>query len=187
MAGRKLRRKTERRKSRGGHYKRYKHQTGRLLNRYDFVYAGGDTVNQAMKGLNFLAPRLIKQTSDEVNRLVQRRMKHKLHSGYSGHLEETNCHNGKKVKQNFQEIMFEQEIYHSCATGNKDETRILIDFENGEKCLLPTSYPFWKNPEDCCNKCVLTRSSAQKIRKNKAFASKLAIRKYYENLQTIKQ
>ena len=75
MAGRKLRRKTHCRKSRGGHYKRFRCQTGGFLNRYDFAYAGKDTVDQAMKGLNSLEPRLIKQTSEEMGRLAQHRIK----------------------------------------------------------------------------------------------------------------
>ena len=81
MAGRKLRRKTQHRKSRGRHYKRFRRQTGRFLNRYDFAYAGKDTVNQAMKGLNSLTPRLIKQTSDEVDRLAQCRIKQIIDEG----------------------------------------------------------------------------------------------------------
>ena len=34
-------------------------QRGGFLNRYDFAYARRDTVNQAMKGLDTLAPKLI--------------------------------------------------------------------------------------------------------------------------------
>ena len=75
MAGRKLRRKTKCRKPMGGHYKRFRHQTGGFLNRYDFAYAGTDMINQAMKGLNSLPPRPIKQTSEEVDRLAQHRIK----------------------------------------------------------------------------------------------------------------
>ena len=118
MAGRKLKRKTKRIKLMGGQYKQFRLQTGGFLNRYNFAYAGMDTVNQATKGLNSLAPRLIKQTSDEVDRLAQGRTKQitdesgqqvekiapkiihfaqsktftKLHSGYSVHLEKTNFH-----------------------------------------------------------------------------------------------
>lgn len=36
-----------------------KKQRDRFLNRYDFAYAGRDTVNQAMKGQDNLAPKLI--------------------------------------------------------------------------------------------------------------------------------
>ena len=38
-----------------------KRQRGGLLSRYDFAYAGRDTVNQASKQLNVLAPNLIDQ------------------------------------------------------------------------------------------------------------------------------
>ena len=37
------------------HRKYARPQRGGFLNRYDFVYAGRDTVNQAMKGLEALA------------------------------------------------------------------------------------------------------------------------------------
>ena len=75
MAARVLKRKTQRWKSRGGHYKRFRRQTGGFLNSYNFAYAGRDTVNQVMKGLNSLAPRLSKQTPDDVKKLAQRRIK----------------------------------------------------------------------------------------------------------------
>ena len=81
--------------------------------------------------------------------------------------------------------MFKQKC-NSCDTINKDGTRVLIDFKNGEKCLIPISDLFWKKSEDCDNKCVLTRNSAWKIRENNAFATKIAIGKYF-NLQKIKQ
>ena len=38
-----------------------KRQRGGFLNRYDFAYAGRDTVNQATKNLDKLAPKLIDQ------------------------------------------------------------------------------------------------------------------------------
>ena len=36
-----------------------KRQRGGFLNRYDFAYAGGDTVNQAAKHLDTLTPKLV--------------------------------------------------------------------------------------------------------------------------------
>ena len=58
---RKLRRprKKSRRLSRG----RKRRQLGGFLNRYDFTYAGRDTVNQAAK----VAPGVIKNAGDEIN------------------------------------------------------------------------------------------------------------------------
>ena len=56
-------------------YKRCnKSQRGGFLNRYDFAYAGGDTVNQAIKGLNALAPKIIKQATAQIDQIVQRRI-----------------------------------------------------------------------------------------------------------------
>ena len=41
-----------------------KRQRGGFLNRYDFAYAGRDTVNQASKHLNVLAPKLVDQITN---------------------------------------------------------------------------------------------------------------------------
>ena len=38
-------------------------QRGGFLKRYDFTYAGRDTVNQPMKSLDTLAPKVISQAS----------------------------------------------------------------------------------------------------------------------------
>ena len=45
-------------------------QRGGFLNRYGFAYAGRDTVNQAMKGLDTLAPKLINQASKEIDKIA---------------------------------------------------------------------------------------------------------------------
>lgn len=46
-----------------------KRQTGRFLNRYDFAYAGRDTVNQAAE----VAPDVIKTTTNKINNIAQQR------------------------------------------------------------------------------------------------------------------
>ena len=45
------------------------------MNRHDFAYAGRDTVNQAFKNLNNTAPKLISQTSKEVSKIAEARIK----------------------------------------------------------------------------------------------------------------
>ena len=45
-------------------------QTGGFLNRYDFAYAGRDTVNQVGK----VAPKIISQTTGEINKIAQQRI-----------------------------------------------------------------------------------------------------------------
>ena len=50
-------------------------QYGGFLNRYDFAYAGRDTVNQAMKGLDSLAPKLISQALNEIDKIPEARIK----------------------------------------------------------------------------------------------------------------
>ena len=47
-----------------------KRQRGGFLNRYDFAYARRDTVNTAMKNLNAMAPKIIKQTTYQVDQIA---------------------------------------------------------------------------------------------------------------------
>ena len=47
------------------------------------------------------------------------------------------------------------QIYHGCFTKNADGTNKII--LAGERCLCPTSKPFWKFPEDIKNLRVKTR------------------------------
>ena len=49
-------------------------QKGGFLNRYDFVYAGGDVVNQAFKNLDKTAPALIQNLKGELNDVLQQRI-----------------------------------------------------------------------------------------------------------------
>ena len=44
-----------------------KRQAGRFLNRYDFAYAGRDTVNQATEA----APNNIKSATNKINNIAQ--------------------------------------------------------------------------------------------------------------------
>ena len=53
-------------------------QTGGFLNRYDFAYAGRDTVNQAGK----VAPKPISQATGEINKFSQQRIDQVIHSGW---------------------------------------------------------------------------------------------------------
>ena len=52
-------------------------QSGGFLNRYDFAYAGRDTVNQAGK----TAPGLIKNASWEINNISQQRINQIISQG----------------------------------------------------------------------------------------------------------
>ena len=42
------------------------------------------------------------------------------------------------------ESQITDKIYHECATRYSNGERKLIDFEKCERCLIPTSKPFWK-------------------------------------------
>ena len=56
-------------------------QRGGFLNRSNFANAGRDTVNTAMQGLNNFAPKLASQTSWEVNKILEARIKQAINSG----------------------------------------------------------------------------------------------------------
>ena len=81
MVNRRRRALSRRRNFIGDHYKRFRRQRGEVLSRYDFAYAGRVTVNHAMKGLDTLAPKLIKQTSGEGDRLVKNRISQIINEG----------------------------------------------------------------------------------------------------------
>ena len=51
-------------------------------------------------------------------------------------------------------------IYHGCATRYANAKRKLIDFEKCERCLIPTSNPFWKEPSDTYR--MQTRNSTKR-------------------------
>ena len=63
------RKKKQKRKG-GIVYRKGKRQTEGFLNRYDFAYAGRDTVNQAVK----VAPGVIKNASNEINNVTKQRI-----------------------------------------------------------------------------------------------------------------
>ena len=59
-----------------------------------------------------------------------------------------------------------EKIFHGCFTKNKDGTNRLI--KKGERCLVPTSNPFWNNPEDiesCSAKYAFSRKKPKKSHK----------------------
>ena len=58
---------------------RRKHRGG-FLNRYDFAYTGWDIVNQSMKGLATLAPKLINQASKEIDKIAEVRIRQVINS-----------------------------------------------------------------------------------------------------------
>ena len=57
-----------------------------------------------------------------------------------------------------------EKIFHSCFTKNKDGTNCLI--KKGERCLVPTSNPFWKYLEDIESCGVRTRSQEKNQKKS---------------------
>ena len=61
-------------KSRSRARRQRRSQHGGFLNRHDFAYAAGDNDNQAMKGLDSLAPKLIRQTLKEIDTIAEARI-----------------------------------------------------------------------------------------------------------------
>ena len=52
-------------------------QTGRFLNRYDFAYAGRDTVNQVGK----IAPGSINKATSDINKIAEQRIDQAIKAG----------------------------------------------------------------------------------------------------------
>ena len=67
-----------------------------------------------------------------------------------------------------------EKIFHGCFTKNKDGTNRLI--KKGERCLVPTSNPFWNNPEDIESCSANTRSQG----KNQKKVTKREYDKYFK-------
>ena len=60
--------------------KKRKQKVG-FLNRYDFAYAGKDTINQAFKNLNNTAPGLINNLSNGLNKITKQRARQLIDQG----------------------------------------------------------------------------------------------------------
>ena len=52
-------------------------QTGGFLNRYDFAYTGGDTVNQVGK----IAPKIITKATSDINKIAEDRIDQIVRTG----------------------------------------------------------------------------------------------------------
>ena len=79
-----MRQKRQRRKKRRPRYQKQRRtnkgrlrQLGGFLNRYDFAYAGRDTVNQAAK----VAPGVIKAPADDINKVAEQRINQIISKG----------------------------------------------------------------------------------------------------------
>ena len=56
------------------------------------------------------------------------------------------------------------EIYQDCWLCYEDGTRFLIRTQMGEKCITPTSNPFWKMPEDVDSRVeAITQEATKKL------------------------
>ena len=68
------------------------------------------------------------------------------------------------------------QICHGCFTKNADGTnRIILA---GERCLCPTSQPFWKFPGDILDLGVKTHSQTKK---GQQFVTKETYDQYFDN------
>ena len=151
-------------------------QRGEFLNWYDFAYAGRDTANQAVKGLDTLAPKVIGQATKEIEKIAEARIRQVINDGRQqiqktapqiiwGAIEDLYKTPfrllGNLGKKKFSQLKrklsktgikwtkmnkITDKIYHSCATRYANGERKLIDFEKYDMYLVPTSDPFWKEP-----------------------------------------
>ena len=64
-------------RSTGKKRRRSQRQTGGFLNRYDFAYAGRDTVNQFGK----IAPGIINKTTSDIKKIAQQRIDQAIRTG----------------------------------------------------------------------------------------------------------
>ena len=64
-------------RSTGKKRRRSQRQTGGFLNRYDFAYAGRDTVNQVGK----IAPGIINKTTSDIKKIAQQRIDRAIRTG----------------------------------------------------------------------------------------------------------
>ena len=59
----------------------------------------------------------------------------------------------------------EQKLSHTCFTRNDDKTRVLIDWDNGERCITGgTKDSFWDRK--LCNELKRNRKSKKLAQKN---------------------
>ena len=61
--------------------RRERKQTDGWLNRYDFAYAGRDTVNSAVKDLHYRAPIILKKVPGEADKVLQWRISQIIKEG----------------------------------------------------------------------------------------------------------
>ena len=61
--------------------RRTKCQRGGFLNQYHFANVGRGAVNQVMKGLDALAPKLIKQATGQIDQIAQRHIQEIINQG----------------------------------------------------------------------------------------------------------
>ena len=66
-------------KSTGKKRRRSQRQIGGFLNRYDFAYAGRDTVNQVGK----IAPGIINKATSDINKTTQQRIDQMIKTGWA--------------------------------------------------------------------------------------------------------
>ena len=97
------RRKTKRTRSKKVYQKHctnqgQKRQRGGFLNRYDFAYAGRDTVNQAAK----VAPGVVKVATNDINKIAEQRINQIISQG------------GKEMERVLPKILWGaiEDVYH---------------------------------------------------------------------------
>ena len=140
-------------------------------------------VNQVIKSLDTLAPKLINQISNEIDKNCKGSHKtgHKRRwaTNSKNHMRSQNSIQAsgkyqktkiflaqtKIIENNYKEMSFKgqiaDKIYHGCTTRYANGKRKLIYFKKWKRCLLPTSKPFSRQ-SDTSGCCMQTRNSTKK-------------------------
>ena len=71
-------------------------QTGGFLNRYDFAYAGRDTINHVEK----IAPEIINKATSDINKIAQQRIDQAIRTGRA----EIECVTSKIIRGEIEEV-----------------------------------------------------------------------------------
>ena len=134
--------------------KKKSRQTGGFLNRYDFVYAGRDTVNQVGK----LAPKIITKATADINKIAKERIDQIVRSG-GAEIERV----APKIIKGAIEEVYKTPFRLLGNFGKKQKKySVLKEHKKGSSISAPLG-TYTKRPNSNCKNCphgILTPSSS---------------------------
>ena len=140
MAGKFAKNRCRTKYSRKKHEKLLRQQLGGFLNSYDCAYAGQDAVNQALKGLeshvNKPRPKGCESCCRGTN---QTNNKQRWLTNWKTQTKNHKRHNWRRIENTIQTSWWLRQekicASHGCATRYTERTRLLINYEKGEKYI----------------------------------------------------